>query len=89
VGTLGGSNQPVIVVIVDYFVQNPQGHVTSKLRLLTRANEEAVRRLAQKVVQSIAALSPLDHMRMNGMGLLAKPAAVVETITEEYNDKPG
>jgi hypothetical protein len=58
--------------LVDYFMKNPQPKLTSKLRLLTQANDEPVRRMAYEAAEKIAATSSLDHMRMEGMGLLLK-----------------
>lgn len=59
--------------VVAYFAAHPQEHLTAKLRDLMRANEQPVRNLAREVVTKIAAMSALDHLRMEGMGLLSKP----------------
>jgi hypothetical protein len=58
--------------LVAYLLTHDQPKLTSKLGVLARDNNLQVRALALGAAEKIAATSPLNRKRMEGMGLLPK-----------------
>ena len=59
--------------LVEYLLAHDQPKLTSKLGVLAKDNNIRVRALAVGAAEKIAATSPLNRMRMQGMGLLREP----------------
>jgi hypothetical protein len=57
---------------VAYLLTHDQPKLTSKLGVLAKDTNAKVRELALGAAKEIAATSPLNRMRMEGMGLLPK-----------------
>jgi hypothetical protein len=63
--------------LVAYLLTHDQPKVTSKLAVLAKDANAKVQALALGAAEKIAAISPLNRMRMEGMGLLRKRAVEV------------
>jgi hypothetical protein len=60
--------------LVRYFMEHDQPKLTSKIRVLTKDDNDVVRQMAYEAAEKIADMHPLNRMRMEGMGFVqAKP----------------